>query len=54
MYIKDLFCPLFKVNKGYWEDHKELKIELDEAIRTYEQARNMIEDHISEYRSGDL
>jgi hypothetical protein len=42
------------VNKGYWEGHKELKNELDAVIRRYEQARNMIEDHISEYRRSDL
>lgn len=54
VYIKNLFCSLFKVNKGYWEGHKELKNELDEAIRRYEQARNMIEAHISDYRTSDL
>ncbi|MGE6666708.1 contact-dependent growth inhibition system immunity protein [Paenibacillus xylanexedens] len=51
VYIGDLFCSVLKVEKEYWNEHKELKNELDEAIRTYEEARNTVEEQISKYRS---
>ncbi|PYE41663.1 hypothetical protein HUB98_24175 [Paenibacillus barcinonensis] len=51
MYIGDLFCSVLKVEKEYWNEHKELKNELDEVIRTYEEARNIVEEQIRKYRS---
>ncbi|CAI6086593.1 hypothetical protein PAECIP112173_05049 [Paenibacillus sp. JJ-100] len=50
LYIGDLFCSVLKVDKEYWEDHKELKNELNEVIRVYEEARETIEEQISKYR----
>ncbi|WP_328800453.1 contact-dependent growth inhibition system immunity protein [Paenibacillus sp. LX16] len=50
----DLFCSILKVEKEYWKEHKELKNELDEVIRTYEEARKTLEEHISKYRSDHL
>ncbi len=52
MYIGDLFCSVLQVEKEYWNEHKELKNELDEVIKTYEEARNMVEEQISKYRSN--
>ncbi len=54
MYIGDLFCSVLKVEKEYWNEHKELKNELDEVIRTYEEAKNIVEEQISKYRSDYL
>lgn len=54
LYIGDLFCSILKVEKEYWKEHKELKNELDEVIRTYEEARKTLEEHISKYRSDHL
>ncbi|MGV2964874.1 contact-dependent growth inhibition system immunity protein [Paenibacillus sp. AGC30] len=54
MYTGDLFCSVLKVEKEYWNEHKELKNELDELIRTYEEARNIVEEQISKYRSDYL
>ncbi|MGO4528538.1 contact-dependent growth inhibition system immunity protein [Paenibacillus sp. 2TAF8] len=51
LYIGDLFCSILRVEKQYWKKHKELKTELDEVIRTYEEAIMTLEDHISKYRS---
>lgn len=52
MYIGDLFCSVLQVEKEYWKEHKELKNELDEVIRIYEEARNIVEEQISKYRSN--
>lgn len=54
LYIGDLFCSVLKVEKEYWNEHKELKNELDEVIRTYEEAKNIVEEQISKYRSDYL
>ncbi|WP_179292226.1 contact-dependent growth inhibition system immunity protein [Paenibacillus campinasensis] len=54
LYIGDLFCAVLKVEKEYWNEHKELKNELDEVIRTYEEVRNTLEEQISKYRSDYL
>ncbi|WP_145046487.1 contact-dependent growth inhibition system immunity protein [Paenibacillus xylanexedens] len=54
MHIGDLFCSVLKVEKEYWNEHKELKNELDEVIRTYEEAKNIVEEQISKYRSDYL
>lgn len=54
LYMGDLFCSVLKVGQGYWEEHRELKNELDEVIRTYEETRKTIEEHISKYRSDHL
>ncbi|WP_190945454.1 hypothetical protein [Paenibacillus sp. UASWS1643] len=54
MYTGDLFCSVFKVGKEYWKEHKELKNEVDEVIRTYEEARETIEEHINKYRKDQL
>lgn len=51
LYIGDLFCSILRVEKQYWKKHKELKNELDEVIRMYEEAITTLEDHISKYRS---
>jgi len=54
LYMGDLFCSVLKVGQRYWEEHRELKNELDEVIRTYEEARKTLEEHISKYRSDHL
>ncbi|MFX3649320.1 MAG: contact-dependent growth inhibition system immunity protein [Paenibacillus sp.] len=54
LYTGDLFCSVLKVGKEYWKEHKELKNEVDEVIRAYEEARETLEEHISEYRSDHL
>ncbi|MGY5343150.1 contact-dependent growth inhibition system immunity protein [Paenibacillus glucanolyticus] len=54
LYTGDLFCSVLKVGKEYWKEHKELKNEVDEVIRTYEEARETIEEHISKYRRDQL
>ncbi|WP_339260543.1 contact-dependent growth inhibition system immunity protein [Paenibacillus sp. FSL R5-0713] len=51
LYTGDLFCSVLKVGKEYWKEHKELKNEVDEVIRAYEEARETLEEHISKYRS---
>lgn len=50
----DLFCSVLKVGQKYWEEHRELKNELDEVIRTYEEARKTLEEYINKYRSDPL
>ncbi|WP_098743532.1 contact-dependent growth inhibition system immunity protein [Paenibacillus sp. EZ-K15] len=54
LYIGDLFCSVLKIGQEYWEEHRELKNELDEVIRTYEEERETLEDHINQYRSDNL
>ena len=54
LYIGDLFCSVLKVEKEYWESHKELKNELDEVIRAYEETEKTLEMHINKYRSDHL
>lgn len=51
LYMGDLFCSVLKVGQGYWEEHRELKNELDEVIRTYEEAIKTLEGYINKYRS---
>ncbi|XOI97579.1 contact-dependent growth inhibition system immunity protein [Paenibacillus polymyxa] len=51
LYMGDLFCSVLKVGQEYWEEHRELKNELDEVIRTYEEARKTLEGYINKYRS---
>ena len=52
MYIGDLFCSVLQVEQEYWNEHKELKNELDEVIRIYEEARNIVEEQIIKYKSN--
>lgn len=54
LYMGDLFCSVLKVGQKYWEEHRELKNELDEVIRTYEEARKTLEEYINKYRSDPL
>lgn len=54
LYTGDLFCAVLRVRKEYWIEHKELKNELDEVIRNYEEARKTVEEHISKYRRDHL
>ncbi|WP_172251428.1 contact-dependent growth inhibition system immunity protein [Saccharibacillus deserti] len=51
LYIGDLFCSVLQIDQAYWEEHKELKNDLDEVIRTYEDVRKTLEKQISTYRS---
>ncbi|MDQ0721922.1 hypothetical protein QF049_003183 [Paenibacillus sp. W4I10] len=54
LYMGDLFCSVLKVEQEYWEEHRELKNELDEVIRTYEEARKTLEEYINKYRSDPI
>lgn len=54
LYIGDLFCSVLKVEKEYWKEHKELKNEVDEVIKTYEEARGTLEEHIRKYRNDHV
>lgn len=54
LYMGDLFCSVLKVGQKYWEEHRELKNELDEVIRTYEEARKTLEEYINKYRSDPI
>lgn len=54
LYMGDLFCSVLKVGQGYWEEHRELKNELDEVIRTYEDARKTLEEYINKYRCDPM
>ncbi|WP_164848641.1 contact-dependent growth inhibition system immunity protein [Paenibacillus sp. DCT19] len=54
LYIGDLFCSVLQVDQEYWEDHIELKNELNEVIRIYNEARKTVEDQISKYRNNDM
>ncbi|WP_339303472.1 contact-dependent growth inhibition system immunity protein [Paenibacillus sp. FSL R5-0519] len=54
LYTGDLFCAVLQVRKEYWKEHKELNNELDEVIRTYEEAKKTLEEHISKYRRDHL
>lgn len=54
LYMGDLFCSVLKVGEKYWEEHRELKNELDEVIRTYEEARKTLEEYINKYRSDPI
>ncbi|WFA87637.1 contact-dependent growth inhibition system immunity protein [Paenibacillus amylolyticus] len=52
LYIGDLFCSVLKVEKEYWNEHQELKNELNEVIRTYEEVRRTLDEQINKYRSN--
>lgn len=52
LYIGDLFCSVLKVEKEYWNEHQELKNELNEVIRTYEEVRKTLDEQINKYRSN--
>jgi len=52
LYIGDLFCSVLKVEKEYWNEHQELKNELNEVIRTYEDVRKTLDEQINKYRSN--
>lgn len=54
LYTGDLFCSVLRVGKEYWKEHKELKNEVDKVIRTYEEARETLEEHIRKYRNDHL
>ncbi|WP_405159077.1 contact-dependent growth inhibition system immunity protein [Paenibacillus sp. FSL H8-0283] len=52
LYIGDLFCSVLKVEKEYWNEHQELKNELNEVIRIYEEVRRTLDEQINKYRSN--
>ncbi|WP_413409528.1 contact-dependent growth inhibition system immunity protein [Paenibacillus amylolyticus] len=52
LYIGDLFCSVLKVEKEYWNEHQELKNELNEVIRIYEEVRRTLDEQIIKYRSS--
>lgn len=52
LYIGDLFCSVLKVEKEYWNEHQELKNELNEVIRIYEEVRRTLDEQINKYRSS--
>ncbi|WP_340401051.1 contact-dependent growth inhibition system immunity protein [Paenibacillus sp. FSL H8-0079] len=54
LYMGDLFCSVLKIGQGYWEEHRELKNELDEVIRTYEDARKTLEEYINKHRCDPM
>ncbi|SET86172.1 contact-dependent growth inhibition system immunity protein [Paenibacillus sp. NFR01] len=54
LYIGDLFCAVLNVDEEYWKNNIEIKNELYEVIRIYNNARDRIESHINKYRSDDL
>ncbi|MGG4341725.1 contact-dependent growth inhibition system immunity protein [Paenibacillus lautus] len=54
LYVGDLLCSILRVDKEYWENNIEIKNELDEVIRIYENARETVDNYINKYRSDSL
>ncbi|WP_127539544.1 contact-dependent growth inhibition system immunity protein [Paenibacillus illinoisensis] len=52
LYVGDLLCSVLKVDRKYWESNIELKIELSEVIEHYENAREIVDKHINNYRKS--
>lgn len=54
LYVGDLLSSILRVDKEYWENNIEIKNELDEVIRIYENARETVDNYINKYRSDSL
>ncbi|MCM3204778.1 contact-dependent growth inhibition system immunity protein [Paenibacillus illinoisensis] len=52
LYVGDLLCSVLKVDRKYWESNIKLKIELSEVIEHYENAREIVDKHINNYRKS--
>ncbi|WP_438449312.1 contact-dependent growth inhibition system immunity protein [Gorillibacterium sp. sgz5001074] len=51
LYVGDLLCSVLQVDKEYWRNNREIKYEMDEIVRVYEDARDTVDIYINKFRS---